>query len=55
VLGELDEVTFDVLLGAAPQFSGGGIPDDMRRVVVAVRAKRLAEAVIAGGVTAVAG
>jgi hypothetical protein len=55
VLSELDEVAFYVLLGAPPQFSGGGVPDDMRRVVVAVRAKRLPEAVIAEGVTAVAG
>ena len=55
VLGELDEVAFDVLLGAAPQFPGGGIPDDVGGVVVAVRAQRLAEARIAGGVAAVAG
>jgi hypothetical protein len=55
VLGEGDEVAFDVLLGAAPQFPDGGIPDDVGRVVVAVGAQGLSEVVIAGGVTAVTG
>ena len=50
--GELPEVAFDGLLGAPPQFSGLGVPDDVAVVVVAVRAELLAEAAAAcqGGV-----
>ena len=44
VPGEADQVAFDVLLGAAPQFPGGGVPHDVRGVVVAVGAQRFAEA-----------
>ena len=53
--GKLNQVTFDVLFGAPPQFPGGGIPDDVGGVVVAVHAQRLAEAGIAGRVPPVAG
>ena len=53
--GELDQVAFDVLLGAAPQFPGGGVPHDVGGVVVAVRAQRLAEAGVCWAVAAVAG
>ena len=55
VAGELDEVAFDVLLGAPPQFPGGGVPHDVGGVVVAVHAQRRPEARIAGGVPPVAG
>jgi hypothetical protein len=53
--GAADEVAFDVLLGAAPQFAGGGVPDGVGVVVVAVRAQRLPEAGVASGMPAVAG
>jgi hypothetical protein len=55
VLGELDEVALDVLLGAPPQFAGGSVPDDVGGIVVAVRAQRLAEPGIPRGVAAEAG
>ena len=37
------EVAFGGLFGAAPQFAGGEVPDDLVVVVVAVQAQRLAE------------
>ena len=49
------EVAFDVLLGAPPQFPGGGVPHDVGGVVVAVQTQRLAEAGVAGRVPPVAG
>jgi len=52
---EADEVAFDVLFGAAPQFAGGSVPDGVGVVVVAVRAQRLAEPGVIGGVAAEAG
>ena len=55
VPGQIDQVPFDVLLSAAPQFPGGGIPHHVSGVVVAVRAQRLPEPGVAGGVAAVAG
>jgi hypothetical protein len=41
--GELDEVSFDRLLGAPPQLTCLVVPDHVGPVVIAVRAERLAE------------
>jgi hypothetical protein len=53
--GQADQVPFDVLLGAPPQFPGAGVPHHVRVVVIAVRAQRLAEPGITGAVPPVAG
>ena len=55
VAGELVEVAFDGLFGAAPQFPGGVVPDDVGLVVIAVRAQRLPEHRVAGAVPGEAG
>ena len=55
VAGELVEVAFDGLFGAAPQFAGVVVPHHVGGVVVAVRAQRLPEPGVIGPVAGEAG